>query len=377
MTAFARSPFLPATLGLLAATPAAAQSLTTFEFANGSVLQSYGQIDEAYLYYDDGFDERGFAPVGNSNSSTRAGVTYTIDPSDSSSLEFRGEFQYIPRPSAAVNFEDPNDRDTSFDRDNLRVLQLRYRNDRLGTLFVGQGSMASDNIAEIDLSGTTVTAYSAIADTAGGFFFRETGGAVSDVTTSRAYSNLDGSRRLRVRYDTPDFAGFSLSAAYGEDWIVSEDDNTYTDAALRYALETEIVQVQAGIGYNWVGVEGGDDREFWSGSASALHKPTGLNLTLATGENVAGRDGQFLYTKLGLTRDYIPLGATSLAVDFGRGQNFVDDDGELTTWALAAVQDWDRVNAQVFLLYRNQGFDDTTAEFEDGSAYFTGIRWRF
>jgi hypothetical protein len=363
------------TAGAMAAT---GQSLTEIEFANGGSLISYGQINEAYLYFDDGDHKRGFLPVGNANSSTRAGVTYQLGLSGDADFFANAEFQYIPRGSNTVNFEDPYPGDSAYDLDrtDIRKIEIRFASPTWGRLWLGQGSMASDGISEIDLSSTGVTAYSAIADTAGGFFFREEDGELSDITIGSAYSNLDGSRRTRARYDTPELAGLTLSVAYGIETLQSNNDNKYTDAALRYQRSTDTLQVQAGVGYNWIDVDGGDNREFYSGSAALLHKPTGLNGAIAGGSNVDA-DGNFGYAKLGIIRAPFALGSTALSVDYGYGDEFAGDDGKLTTWSLAAVQDWDSINAQIYLLYRNHTFNDDAADYDDGYALFSGIRWRF
>ncbi|MCA8879718.1 MAG: porin [Rhodobacteraceae bacterium] len=364
-------------LAMAACAANADDSLLTYTFGNGATVTTYGQINEAWLNYDDGQEQRDFAPVANNNSSNRAGILYENPRSNGTSLNFRAEMQYMPRPSNKVNFADPYVNDYALKPTDIRKFEVWYESETVGNFWLGQGSMASDNIAEIDLSGTTVTAYSAATDTAGGFYFRQKNGTLSNIQVSNTYSNLDGFRRMRFRYDTPSFAGFTASAAYGQEVEKANDNNDYYDAAIRYDLKTDAVKLQAGIGYNWIlAPSGGTDREFYSGSISALHVPSGLNATIAGGSNV-NADGDFWYAKLGIIRNFIAIGSTALSVDYGYGNKFAGADGQFTTWSLEAVQKWDRTNLEIFALYRLQAFDDDTSRYDDGTAWFAGARWKF
>lgn len=364
----------------LATTAAQAQdsdSLLKYTFANGATLTSYGQINEAWLNYDDGQEQRDFAPVDNANSSNRLGMLIENKIDDGSSVNFRAELQYMPRPSNQVNFADPNVNDYELEKTDIRHFEFWYKNETFGNFWAGQGNMASDTISEIDLSGTKVTAYSNLHDVAGAFFFRQTNGVLSNIQIKNTYRNLDGSRRMRVRYDTPTFAGFTFSAAYGQDVLVDDDDNDYYDAALRWNFANDAVKVESGVGYNWVEApSGGDSTQFFSGSASALHLPTGLNATIAGGSRVDD-DGDFWYGKLGIIRDFFSIGSTAISVDYGYGNQFVGNDGQFDSWSVEAVQNWKRTSLEFFGMYRLYALGDDVASYDDGAAWFAGARWRF
>lgn len=365
---------------VLASTAARAQdndSLLNYTFANGATLTSYGQINEAWLNFDDGQEQRDFAPVANANSSNRLGMLIENEINDASSVNFRAELQYMPRPSNQVNFSDPYVDDYALEKTDIRHLEVWYENESFGNFWGGQGKMASDDISEIDLSGTHVVARSAIPDTAGAFYFRETDGTLSGIQIKKAYSNLDGSRRMRVRYDTPTFGGFTFSAAYGQDVLVEDDDNDYYDAALRYDFTNDSIKLQSGVGYNWVEApDGGNSTAFFSGSASALHVPTGLNATIAGGTRV-DQDGDFWYGKLGVIRDFLSIGSTAISVDYGYGNQFAGNDGQFDSWSIEAVQRWKRTSMEFYAMYRLHEFGDDNADYDDGAAWFAGARWKF
>jgi hypothetical protein len=87
--------------------------------------------------------------------------------------------------------------------------------EKWGTLRLGQGDTATNGTSEVDLSGTDVAAYSSVDDVGGNFEFRDNG-VGTGITVSDSRSNFDGlSRKDRVRYDTPKWAGFFASGSVG------------------------------------------------------------------------------------------------------------------------------------------------------------------
>ena len=94
----------------------------------------------------------------------------------------------------------------------------------------------------MDLSGTSVVAYSGIAYMAGGLeFSRDSTGAIGPQINA-TFSNLDGlSRDDRLRYDTPRFGGFKASASVidGGSW----------DVAGRFSGEVSGAKVAGAVAY--------------------------------------------------------------------------------------------------------------------------------
>ena len=376
---------LPAVLALaLATAPAAAEDLASdaagppagTTFADGTRLTSYGRIDLGWMNYDDGAVQRDFAPVSNDIDPTRAGFLIVHPLDGGGSLSARAELQYMPNASNEVAFSDPAPDDFALERTDIRHLEV-WRSGGFGTVWAGQGSMATDSITEIDLSGTEVAAYSSVPDIAGAFKFRETGGVLSSIAVKDAYSNLDGNRQMRLRYDTPALAGVVVSAAAGRDVLDQGNDDTYYDAALRWNRRTGALTIASGIGVNWVEAPAGEDSgRYVSGSVSALHRATGLSATVAGGTNI-GADGDFWYGKLGLIRRPFGVGPTAVSVDYGYGNRFAGDDGQFDSWSVAAAQTWDRLGLDLYAVYRLQGFGDEGASYDDGRLWFAGARWRF
>jgi hypothetical protein len=389
--------------------PAGAQGLAPLEreFANGATLRFYGQINKGILGYDDGIDTETYYVIDNDNSGTRFGFEYTQSFGDWTFGNVN-EFRYAPYSTANINIIDdsPSSEDYEWSNDNIRRIDFSLEHDRFGKVSLGQGSMATDGVAEYDLSGTDVIAYSGIGDSASAQIIR-----FSDPTLffadnpqiGEAFQNYDGGRLARVRYDTPSFSGFSVAFAYGQDLLSGDDDerdiNQY-DVSLNYEGAFETFEVAAGIGY----YADDEDAEIWAGSASALHTPTGINGTFAAGaQDFDGDNGTYWYGKLGLLRRFLAWGDSAAAVDYYSGDDIFltgdvrlfdsggepvfDEEGnpvigditssESESWGLSVVQDIDAWNTELWLTWRSYDYADDFASYEDGQANFGGARFTF
>ena len=112
---------------------------------------------------------------------------------------------------------------------------------------------------------------------AGGPFFRLDDGQLSTVHVKVAFTNFDGlGRKLRVRYDTPSFSGFSLATSVGTQVVPTEPMSmSGTSPALEKTFDE--FKVSAALAYS----EPGDDQNLYDGSVLVLHVPSGISLTLA------------------------------------------------------------------------------------------------
>jgi hypothetical protein len=258
----------------------------------------------------------------------------------------------------------------------------------LGRITVGQVSNATDGIAEIDLSGSAAASGSSVEAWNESFFLRDkntgeliilNGSTLTGIVWDLYRGNLDGGVGNFVRYDSPVYAGFIASWAWGED-----DD---WDAALRYAGQFGGFEIAAGIGYHegeivdtdnfGAATPGGGSgliphRE-WVGSGSILHTGTGLFATIAAGSRewsnpvLSGED--YVYAKSGIFQKFNDLGKTSIygeyyhIWDVGVEPAFSlggDEEEAASMWGAGIVQHLDAAAMEVYVAYRHYWADDLT-----------------
>ena len=256
----------------------------------------------------------------------------------------------------------------------LNTLQSYWfiKSDHLGKLGVGKQSQASDNTAIlVDGSGSLVPA-NYVAFDYGGFF------AGNDALTTiwflaEGCSDCNGLTTNNVRYDSPTFHGFSLSASWGEDdfWDVaarfSGESNGFklaVAAAYSEAVDEALVSC-LGSGINPCGLLAqGTDTRFFQIGAYVEHVPTGLWLYGAFGdlEGINDNDlsdNRFWYVKGGLRERWHPLGHTVLYVEHKDSENngFVGFDTEVDLWGVGIVQEIDAAAMSLWVSYRHLGGD--------------------
>ena len=345
----------------------------TYENASGGSFTFYGQFDPAFVTFDDGvstYDEL----VDNSSSNSRVGILLR-QPFGSNELRFRFETGLGLRSSAGVS-QTSTPKGVDWDRTDLRHVDFIYETASFGTFYLGQGSMASDGIGDRSLAGTGLGASVSIGDIAGGYELRTSAGALSGISIGDAFVSLDGSRRGRIRYDTPTFNGFTLSVAYGQDILTSGNTDDFYDIGLGYSTELSGgMEIEAGLGYQVRERDGAPDREDTFASFT-FYMPSGFNATFAAGDR--NTNGDYYYISFGYRRDFFGIGETAFAVDFYSGNDFVSVGGEAETYGLAITQDIDKLNVEAYFGYRDYSYTDTTAvSYLDAESFVIGARWRF
>ncbi|MEM6564354.1 MAG: porin [Pseudomonadota bacterium] len=346
-----------------------------FSLPQMAVAQSsfdfYGQLNFGIWNTDDGIEDETYF-TDNDNSNTRFGFNWTNDMGDGNALRFNFETSIGLNGSSAVTIDD-TDLDFSTSRTELRKFEFIYTTASYGTFSFGQGSTATDGSAEADLSGTSVIAYSGISDLAGSVEFRAPDGSFSGINIGDTFKSFDGSRRFRVRYDTPSFSGFVLSVSGGEEILNTDDDKEYYDLGAKYTHESGDLKYDARLGYSWV--SGSDD--LLKGSFAVFHTPTGLNLALSSGAQQDGGDDDYVYVKLGVQQNWIAAGTTALSIDYNDGSNYAIDGSESKSIGLAAVQTIDAHNLEIYAAWRTHEFDAPGESFEDIDVIALGARWKF
>lgn len=341
---------------------------------SGGSVRLYGQFDPAYLSFDDGVTTTGKF-VDNANSNSRVGLDL-IQPYGASTFRFNFETALGLRQSSGMS-QTHTPSVVNWQRTNIRKVDFSLKNDSYGTFYAGQGSMATDGVAENDMSGTTLATYSSIGDTAGSFEFRDANGNLSGVSISDVFSDLDGGRRGRIRYDTPTFGGgFTVALAYGEEVLASNNNDKYTDIALKYANTFGDYKVKGAVGFSRRD-RNGTNQDDTIGSVSVLHT-SGVSFGLAAGSRKDG--GDYAYGKVGYQGKWLSVGKTALSIDYFDGSDFntgLATSSSSKSIGIGAVQTFDRIRGEAYLGYRTYELSDSTATtYQDASSILFGIRWK-
>jgi hypothetical protein len=261
------------------------------------------------------------------------------------------------------------------------------KSDQLGKVSVGKQSQASDNTAIlVDGSGSLVPANWVSFDV-NSFFIRDRNSG--DLTSLQwggaggcVWGDCNGLPTNSVRYDSPTFGGFSVSASWGE--------NDFWDVAARYAGEWNSVKVSVAAAYSQTNstVEGpltgnvaqAPDTGYFQIGAYVEHVPTGLFAYGAYGHldfqntDLYGDTGanNTYYLKGGIRQRWNPLGHTVLYGEYMRAENNlgadifgldsagdpagligIADRTSVRMWGLGVVQEIDAAAMSMWLKYRN------------------------
>jgi hypothetical protein len=332
-------------------------------------LSLYGHVNRALLFVNNG-DTNKWYSVDNSNSQTRLGLNALVDTTTGWKIGARIEYGIYSNSSSAVNNLNTN-AGSGF---TLRWAEVNLANDVFGKISLGKGDTASNNSAEVDLSGTTVASYSGISDMAGGSLWYEGGSnTLSATQIGQVFSNFDGlSRQDRIRYDTPSFSGFSIAA--------SASSGDAFDGALLYSRTFGETRVAAALAAANPGDLIADADSVFSGSLSVLF-PSGFNATFSSGylefEDDTRDNATNWWTKLGYQTRLVESGITSFSIDYGETANRRQDDETGKTWAVAAVHNMADWGTEFYLAYRGHSLDSRSLDVDDIHTFWSGVRVKF
>jgi len=344
----------------------------TFTNARGGVATFYGQVNLTYQSFDDG-QETTSNIVDNGNWNSRLGFTIS-QPINENTLRWRFETGLTLRNSALVSqTETPDWGD--WERTLLRWFEVAYESD-VGTFSLGQGATAANGTAGLDDSFTFVAGATDSTEGFAAFRFRNDAGQLTNVTVGQVNSALDASRRFRLRYDTPVFSGVMLSASYGQNVLVTADENDYYEIAARWTGDLGDLAVRSALGYQWIDNPNGDLTRRLAGSFTLVHEPTGLNFALSAGNQYNGPS--YYWARAGWQTDGFSVGTTSLSIDYYNGTDFLSDGSRTENWGIYAVQDIDSLSLNLYAGWRTFTYSDTLGSgYQDATGVLAGVRWSF
>ena len=339
-----------------------------------------GSVNQNILWADiDGDDDSLVdARVGNnSTESSRLIVKGSAKISKTTSVGFRLRWDVINNEGLNITSGLGNDDGIRLRESNIHIKMQGHK------LTLGQLYSASHNVGNISLANNRVAARTLSLDPLAGNIL---GGVLSPNDLP-----FNGANGQGIRYNSPTFAGFSLSASWldGDDLLTTTDANQW-DVALRYAGEFGQIRVAAGVGYtdSEATVFGtGVSSTSYSGSVSVMHTPSGLFINGAMGHF----DGDLVISALGfpiaapnvdlqawhimggIEQKFFTAGTTTIFAEFGELDFGVDGIDNANLYGLGLVQN---VNGyfDVYATYRNHELNNGLPDID---TYQVGARIRF
>jgi hypothetical protein len=340
-------------------------------------LSLYGHINKAAMYVNNGDTSKWYA-VDNIDSQTRLGLRANVETMNSWNIGGRIEYGIVSNASSDVNQFNTND--ATSNNFKLRWAEVSFKHDKYGKLSLGKGDSASNNSAEIDLSGTTVASYASYSDMAGSSLWYDgiplstlENLGLPSLTIGDVHNDFDGlSRTDRLRYDTPSFAGFSGAA--------SANSGDAFDGALMYNRKFGETKLASAIAW----ANPGDIKPLvdnqYSGSISAMF-PMGFNATFSAGGQdleISNRDDPTnWYAKIGYQTKFYEAAVTSFSIDYGETKDLAQENDKLKSWAVAAVHNLSDWGTEVYMAYRGHQLDRDGRDFDDIHVFWTGARVKF
>lgn len=356
----------------------------TVSNGNGNSVTVSGQVNKAVAYFDDGKSED-MAVVDNDNSGTRFRILGSGKVNEAVSVGTALEVEFQDNAANNWSIADANSNggagtdafgQTNF---NQRRAEAYISHKQFGKVSIGQGPTASDGTAETSLSGAGMAA-------GGGFNFNDSAQHIRTVNQAdnvfgattlnwgSKMTNLDGlSRNDRVRYDTPKFAGFQVSA--------SALSSGAADVGLRYAGKFGGVAVKAAASYVNTGASSATADAQYVISAAAEHE-SGINVRGQYGKRdntVATRDDTSIWAVgLGYDASLTSMGATSFAIGYQVNEDVAANGEEAKMLDFGVVQHIKDAGTELYLGVSLLEFEDTTAvQYEDATSIIAGTRIKF
>jgi hypothetical protein len=298
-------------------------------------------------------------------------------------LTFGSTFE-VDLPFDASNEYHQEDTETGLtgDQMDVRHAEMFFQFDKIGKISFGHGDIASNDVSEVDLSGTGAIGYDGPGDlTESIFFYDKDIDSLQGTKDGGEISFLDRpSHKERIRFDTPAFSGIGVSLSTFTDQDADSEVKSAYDAVIRYSGKAGDVSVAAAIGYSTHPSDQIDGKErLVNGSASVAF--SGFSFTFAAGNESQDNDPRdakkYYYGKAGYTMEFWNIGQTALAIDYGQYNEAGDEADGTKTMGFMFVQKLQDLSSEIYAGFRAHDLEHENADYDVVNALSVGTRINF
>ncbi len=340
------------------ATPASA------DIANGNKnkLVVSGQVVRALYYADDGFNDQLFNSTGNTaNTRVRWVASGTLNENVTAGALIEFDVQ-TSNTGGSFGGAAGGHQDADVDKTNwsIRHQYVWVNHTKFGKVSLGATDAAANGYTEFTLAGVSGISTPSNVWLGGGIAFQGQNAAGTGSTTGVApgsvLSNLDFTSRTDViRYDTPDFMGFGLSA--------SLDGAGGGEFGGKYTGKIGPVNLIAAIGYSQLAGKSTTNEYNLAGSIAARHE-SGINASFHIGkieikDTTTGRGTpSFWAASGGYQAKIFKTGGTNMRVVYNRSKQISARGDDAEAWGIDVQQNFDAIGASLSLGYRNYEYEN-------------------
>ena len=354
---------------------------TTARKGNRKVsLTISGWVNEAVFFWDDGAERNAYVGT-NELEQSRFRLTGDAKIIDGWSAGYILEIG--ANGSGSKGFSQSSDGDSAI---SLRKSAWFVKSKDLGKVTVGRYDTATYHL--IDNLDTTLTRNVSDFEATGvalGSFLTRTGGVISTKKWTDVMGGFNNGTpgqsglRMTARYDTPEIAGFTAAASWGEDdqW----------ETSLKYKGESGDFKLNGAVGYgestdsltNAGQCAAGNGNCQWFGAGALVsHTPTGLYVYGGYSENhidlkasQAGKDDRssVWYIQAGIEQKWNALGKTNIFGEYRKddvGLSKGANSSSLDFWAAGVAQNIENADMTLYAVYRHFDGTVTTAAVPTG-----------
>jgi len=351
---------------------------TTARKGNRKVsLAISGWVNEAVTFWDDGTESNVY--VGT-NSLEQSRFKFAGKAQINKDLEAGYTLEIGVNGHASNKWNQDGPSSNSDNTLTLRKSNWYIKSKTYGKVTVGLDGTSTYHLLD-DADGTNtrnVSDAEASAVYQGAFLVRSNGGTLTSLKWSdleRGFNNGtpgQNGRRNIVKYDTPEFGGFTASVSWGEDdmW----------DSSLTYKGEIHDFKLIGKIGYGEstdpTATNCGTATDFkctwWGAAGTLMHAPTGLYVYGGYGEQkvetiAAGLDDSSTtwFVQPGIERKWHELGKTTIFGEYRKDDAGANPDkktlgADLTFYSAGLVQNIEAASMDLYIMYRHAEGDYTT-----------------